>query len=160
MSETIRIRPATRADAPAMADLLNAIIARGGTTAHRSPFSAERMAQDYIEPERKVSCVVAERGGQILGFQALEWSDPDWTGPNPLPADWAFIATFVAIEAQGQGIGSRLFAATRTAARQAGVTGIDATIRRENAGGLAYYSRMGFADYWSDEAVIAKWRAP
>lgn len=160
MSGAIRIRPATRADAPAMTDLLNAIIARGGTTAHRTPFSAERMTRDYIEQERKVSCVVAERGGRILGFQALEWADPDWTGPNPLPADWAFIATFVAIDAQGHGIGTRLFAATRAAARQAGVKAIDATIRRENAGGLAYYGRMGFADYWSDETVIAKARAP
>lgn len=160
MSEVIHVRPATRADAPAMAALLNAIIARGGTTAHRTPFSAERITQDYIGPERKVSCVVAERDGRILGFQALAWADPDWTGPNPLPADWAFIATFVAIDAQGQGIGARLFDATRAAARQAGVKAIDATIRRENAGGLAYYSRMGFTDHWSDETVIAKARAP
>lgn len=160
MTGEIIVRPATRADAPAMAELLNAIIARGGTTAHRTPFDAERMVLHYIEPERAVSCVVAERDGKILGFQALEWSDPDWTGPNPLPADWAFIATFVAIEAQGQGIGSRLFAATRAAARQAGVRGIDATIRRENAGGLGYYGRMGFQDYWSDANVIAKKLAP
>ncbi len=37
---------------------------------------------------------------------------------------------------------------------------IDATIRRENAGGLAYYSRQGFVDYWSDDTVIAKRRTP
>lgn len=160
MATGIIIRPARPADAPAMAGLLNAIIARGGTTAYREPFSEERMRADYVEADRGISTVVADRDGTILGFQALHWPDPDWTGANPLPADWAYIATYVAIGAQGQGIGARLFAATREAARAAGVRMIDATIRRENAGGLAYYSRMGFADYWSDEAVIARSRAP
>jgi len=143
-----------------MTALLNAIIARGGTTAHRDPFDVDRMTADVIAPARGIACHVAERDGAIVGFQALEWSDPDWTGANPLPADWAFIATFVAIGMQGTGIGALLFAATRRAALSAGVRMIDATIRRENRGGLAYYSRMGFEDYWSDAEVIAKKRAP
>ncbi|MDP3547900.1 MAG: GNAT family N-acetyltransferase [Phreatobacter sp.] len=143
-----------------MTALLNAIIARGGTTAHREPFDVDRMIADYIAPARGIACHVAEQDGVILGFQALEWTDPDWAGANPLPADWALVATFVAIGAQGGGVGSRLFAATREAARAAGVRMIDATIRRENRGGLAYYSRMGFEDYWSDAGVIAKKRAP
>ncbi|WP_439574199.1 GNAT family N-acetyltransferase [Phreatobacter sp.] len=160
MAADVIIRPAGPADAPAMADLLNAIIARGGTTAHRTPFSAERMVAHYVAPPRAISCMVAEADGRILGFQPLEWCDPDWTGPHPLPADWAVIATFVAIGTQGQGIGARLFAATRQSAKKAGVKAIDATIRRENAGGLAFYSRMGFQDSWSDATVVAKLRAP
>jgi L-amino acid N-acyltransferase YncA len=159
MTDDLLIRPAEIRDAPAMTDLLNAIIARGGTTAHRRPFDTDGMIAHYISPSRAISCHVAERGGTILGFQALEWTDPDWSGANPLPADWAVIATFVAIGAQGGGIGGRLFAATHAAARQAGVAVIDATIRRENRGGLAYYARMGFDDYWSDEQVIARKRA-
>lgn len=139
-----------------MAELLNAIIARGGTTAYREPFTDERMRADYVEAALGISSVVAERDGSILGFQALHWPDPGWTGANPLPAGWAYIATFVAIGMQGHGIGTRLFAATRAAARAAGVRAIDATIRRENAGGLAYYSRMGFEDYRSDDVVIAR----
>lgn len=160
MTGPIVIRPAEAADAPAMADLLNAIIARGGTTAHCDAFDVDRMISLYVAPPRLIACHVAERGGAILGFQALEWTDPDWTGANPLPADWALVATFVAVGTQGQGIGSRLFAATREAARKAGVRMIDATIRRQNSGGLAYYGRMGFEDYWSDAEVVAKRRAP
>ncbi len=156
MSEDIVIRSADPADAAAMASLLNAIIAKGGTTAHRQPFNEERMISHYVSPERGISCMVADAGGTILGFQALEWCDPDWKGANPHPADWAVIATFVAIDGQGRGVGARLFAATRTAARKAGVSTIDATIRRENVGGLAYYGGLGFADYWSDDKVIAK----
>jgi L-amino acid N-acyltransferase YncA len=159
MTDDLLIRPAEIRDAAAMADLLNAIIAEGGTTAHRDPFDVDRMIGDYIAPPRAIACHVAERAGAVLGFQALEWTDPAWSGANPLPADWALVATFVAIGTQGQGIGSRLFAATLVAARAAGAAAIDATIRRENRGGLAYYSRMGFVDYWSDGEVIAKKRA-
>lgn len=117
MTGELVIRPAKPPDARAMVDLLNAIIARGGTTAHREPFDVDRMIADYIAPARGIACHVAERNGGILGFQALEWTDPDWAGANPLPADWALVATFVAIGAQGGGVGSRLFAATREAAR-------------------------------------------
>ena len=160
MADDIRIRLAAIADAGSMVDLLNAIIARGGTTAHRTPFDRDRMIAEYIAPPRGIACHVAERNGVILGFQALEWTDPGWVGANPLPADWALVATFVAIEGHGTGIGRRLFEATRQAAKAAGVAMIDATIRRENAGGLVYYSRQGFVDYWSDDTVIAKRRTP
>lgn len=154
------IRPATPRDAAAMADLLNAIIHRGGTTAHRTPFDTDRMIAHHIDVPGGICCHVAEVNGVVLGFQALAWCDPDWKGANPRPAGWAFIATFVAIGRQKSGIGSRLFAATRNAARAAGVQMIDATIRRENAGGLAYYARMGFEDDLSDAELVAKTRAP
>ena len=159
MTDTLLIRPAEARDAAAMVALLNAIIAKGGTTAHRTPFDVAGMIGLYISPPRAIACHVAERDGAILGFQALEWADPSWAGANPLPADWALIATFVSVEAQGAGVGGRLFAASLAAAQAAGAVAIDATIRRENRGGLAYYSRMGFVDYWSYDEVIAKKRA-
>jgi L-amino acid N-acyltransferase YncA len=156
VSEDIVIRRATEADAAEMAALLNAIIRKGGTTAHRNPFSEERMISHYVAAERGISCVVADARGVILGFQALEWCDPDWAKANPLPAEWAVIATFVADGAQGRGVGGRLFVETLAAARKAEVTAIDATIRWENAGGLAYYGGLGFADYRSDAHAISK----
>ncbi len=156
MGQEIVVRRAVEADAPAMAELLNAIIAKGGTTAHRTPFTTDRMVRHYVAAERGISCTVAEADGEILGFQALAWPDPNWTGANPLPGGWATIATFVAIGAQGRGVGGRLFAATKAAARAAGATTIDATIRRENAGGQAYYGGLGFWEYWSDDTVIAR----
>jgi ribosomal protein S18 acetylase RimI-like enzyme len=45
------------------------------------------------------------------------------------------------------GVGSALFEETKKAARAAGVRTIDATIRADNTGGLAFYTRMGFVDY-------------
>lgn len=143
----IKLRPATPADAGALAALLNQIIKKGGTTAHLNPFDAPRMLNHYIAPPLAISCTVAEVSGTIAGFQALEWSDPNWPGPDSLPADWALIASFVDADFQGRGIGNALFTKTLAAAHSAGVRYIDATIRADNQGGLAFYTSRGFTDY-------------
>jgi len=139
-----------------MAELLNALIARGGSTAYRQPFDADRLAATFIAPERGICCFCAENGGAVVGFQSLEWVDPDWPGPDRLPADWAIISTYVALGRHGQGIGRRLFGATIGTARAAGVRHIDATIRRENSFGLGYYAGIGFRDYRAGEETVSK----
>ncbi len=149
-------RPAHHPDAEAMCQLLNAIILEGGTTAHGEPFSEEKMIEAYIEAKLGIACTVAAEGDSILGFQSLEWCDPNWTGDHALPSDWTVIATYVAQAAHGRGIGRLLFAETIKAAEAANVKTIDATIRHENAGGLAYYSRMGFVDYRQYDEACAK----
>ena len=141
------LRPATEADALAMADLLNRIIEAGGTTAHQSRFDDARMLSHYIAPPLAISCFVAELKDEVIGFQALERADPDWQGEGKLPDDWAVIATFVGEGHRGLGVGRGLFAFTLEAARAAEVVAIDATIRADNALGLAYYAQMGFADH-------------
>ncbi len=140
-------RAATDEDVTGMCALLNDIIEIGGTTAHQKPFDAARMQRHYLSPPRRISCVVAENQSLILGFQCLEWSDPDWSGPDKLPADWAIIASFVSPGLQGHGLGQGLFSMTRRAAKAAGVTAIDSTIRADNLAGLAYYTGLGFTDY-------------
>ncbi|RQP12437.1 MAG: N-acetyltransferase [Microbacteriaceae bacterium] len=150
------VRPARADDAEPMAHLLDELIAIGGTTSHREPFDARRIRETFIEVPRGVSCFVALVGGEVAGFQALEWSDPEWTGEHPLPADWAFISTYVSAAHHRRGIGQALFARTAEAARRAGVTAIDATIRRENTGGLAFYASLGFRDYRGDAETVSK----
>ena len=137
------LRPATPADAPAMAELLNAIIAIGGTTAHQHPFTADRMVVHYIGGPSVLSCILAEEAGRLLGFQGLE----RWEG---LPDGWADIGTFVAPGLQRGGVGAALMAATLAAARQAGIATINATIRADNAPGLGFYARHGFRDHATD----------
>ncbi|MGZ9809166.1 N-acetyltransferase family protein [Pseudoroseicyclus sp. H15] len=141
---TVKIRPARPADAAGMAAVINPIIARGGTTAHQAPFDEARMLRHYLEPSLGISCSVAEEDGTIRGFQSLVW--PDSEG-DPFPEGWAIIASFVAEGQAGKGIGRKLFEATLAAARAADVQTIDATIRADNSGGLAYYSALGFEDY-------------
>jgi GNAT superfamily N-acetyltransferase len=139
-----------------MAALINAIIERGGTTAFRTPFDAAKIRATFIAPPLGIACTVAADGPALLGFQALEWCDPDWPGEDRLPADWAVVATYVAPGRQGRGVGRALFAVTREAARRAEVRAIDATIRRENAGGLAYYGAMGFVPYREASDAVSK----
>lgn len=127
-----------------MADLINAIIAIGGTTAYEEPFDAAQMDAAYISLPQLVSCFVAEADGEIVGFQGLMRSfDPD----DPLPDDWATIGTFARVGLQRCGVGAALFARTVEASRAADIAVIDATIRADNTGGLAFYARRGFVDY-------------
>ncbi len=137
-------RPAVPADAQQLCDMLNEIIAIGGTTAHQRSFDAERMLHHYIAPDRHISTIVAENDGQVVGFQMLAWPDPDIA---PMPDGWGFVASFVRVGMTGIGIGKALFAATTAAAQAAGCTHIDATIRADNTSGLRYYAGLGFTDY-------------
>ena len=63
------------------------------------------------------------------------------------PMTGASIGTFTEVGLVKRGVGAALFARTVEAARAAGVRTIDATIRADNAGGIAFYSRLGFQDY-------------
>ena len=137
----LTVRPVTDDDAPALAELLNAIIARGGTTALQEPFTPERLAQAYLTGPDVICCFVAvDAAGQLQGFQTL--------GRYPgLPDDVGNIGTFTRVGGVQRGVGTALFAATRDEARRQGLAALNATIRADNAGGLAFYSRMGFRDH-------------
>lgn len=153
---TPTIRPARREDAAAMVEMLNAIIARGGTTAHKRPFDEARMREHYLCGDGVISCMVAVENGTILGFQSLCRPDPDYPGEDALGPGWGLIASFVALGQQGRGIGHLLFAATREAARSAGIEQIDATIRRENTGGQAFYASLGFVPDRETAETVSK----
>lgn len=143
------VRPATPADAPQIVDLLQGVVDQGGTTAFEG-----RVPDDFLAPilegeMPRAACHVAEEAGEILGFQ---YFDPHRDGPESL----ALIATFARVGGTQKGIGSALFKATKRAAIAFGYEAIDATIRADNTGGLAYYARMGFEDHHVTPAVPLK----
>ncbi|HEV7661434.1 MAG TPA: GNAT family N-acetyltransferase [Allosphingosinicella sp.] len=145
---SLEIRPATSADAPELAELLNGIIARGGTTALQQAFTPERLDEIYLTGRDVLSCVVAvdRESGRLEGFQTL-------IREAYLPADWGDIGTFTRVGGAQQGVGSALFAATCERARALGIAAMNAQIRADNEGGLAFYGKMGFQDYQVDRAV-------
>ena len=148
-SETkIRIRPAMASDAAPLCAILNAIIEIGGTTAFEIPLNAERFGDYFLDGDGFLACLVAEdlASGAPLGFQSLS-RDPD------LPENWADIATFAQRAPRIPGVGTALFAQTRIEARALALTAINAVIRADNRGGLAYYDRMGFTTYRIAEAI-------
>jgi len=151
MALGLDVRPVRDADAAELAQLLNAIIARGGTTALEEPFTGPSLAQAYLTGPDVICCFVAadRASGELAGFQTLGRE-------AHLPHDVGDIATFARVGGTQRGVGTALFAATRAAARAAGLSAINATIRADNTGGLAFYGRMGFVDHAVTRAVPLK----
>ena len=146
---TIAVRDVRASDAPELADLFNAIIARGGTTAFEKPFTADGLRDGYLMGARTISCVVAvdDTTGRLEGFQMLgDFGDPMAAGTGD-------IGTFVRIDGKQRGVGRALFAATCANARAAGVGMLNASIRADNIGGLTFYTKLGFVDHAIRPAV-------
>lgn len=137
----INVRCAIPLDAPSMARLLNEIIKEGGTTAMTRQVAGKDIADWMNENDGQSAWHVAlNESEEVVGFQ--------WIAPaGYLPVEAVEIATFVQIGQTGLGIGSKLFDATRAAAKTIGYKWINANIRADNEGGLIYYQSRGFIDY-------------
>lgn len=137
----IQVLRAGRLHGAGMAEILNEIIDQGGTTALTEHVTASQL-NDRIAGggDKSVWHVAEDADGQVMGFQWIEPADY-------LPPEAAEIATFARIGYTGHGVGSALFRATETAARKVGYAWINANIRADNFGGLAYYQSRGFEDY-------------
>ncbi|WP_372610219.1 GNAT family N-acetyltransferase [Aquicoccus sp.] len=143
----IHIRHASPLDTRAMADLLNTIIKNGGATAISGPVAPEILSE-WIENDgpRGAWHVAEDDHGALLGFQ--------WIGPHrDLPPQACDIATFTRIDQARLGVGSKLFDATKRAARDLDYGWINAAIRADNAGGLAYYQSRGFEPWGRREGI-------
>lgn len=137
----ITVRRAGDLDARNMAELLNEIIRIGGTTALTEDVTAQTLKEWFRQtPDQSVWHVAEDDAGTLLGFQYIR--------PNAaLPPEACAIATFVRVGQTGLGVGSKLFAETRKAAKNMGYVWIDATIRADNESGLTYYQSRGFENY-------------
>lgn len=136
----IDVRRAAPLDARDMAELLSEIVAIGGTTALTDAVTPQDML-GWMERDPCSIWHVAERAdGAIVGFQ--------WIDPHPdHGAKVGQIATFAKAGQTGLGIGSKLFEATKQAARASGYAWINAEIRADNESGLIYYQSRGFEDW-------------
>ena len=137
----ITVRRAGDLDARAMAELLTEIIRKGGTTAYTQDVSRGNILEWFRQaPDRSAWHVAEDDKGALLGFQFIE--------PHPdLPPEACDIATFVMLGQTKLGIGSKLFEASHKTALYLGYRWMNATIRTDNAGGLAYYQSRGFEPY-------------
>lgn len=133
------IRSAAPEDDEAIAAVLNAVIAVGGTTAHEVPKSPAKVRSEYIDGPDVLSSVVAEAGARVVGWQSVK----HWQGD-------AHIGSFVHPGLQAKGAGVRMFALTCQILRAKGVREIVASIRADNVPGLAYCARIGFVDFAHD----------
>lgn len=142
----IHIRRAGAGDCSAIADLLNEVIAEGGTTAMTTPVTAEDIRTNMNRDPRGIWHLAEDDDGTLMGYQFVDQWDQN-------EHDIAIIATFARVGRTGLGIGSALFEASRKAAVTAGFKMIEAEIRADNTGGLAYYQSRGFEDHHRIEGV-------
>jgi L-amino acid N-acyltransferase YncA len=136
----LTIRKATADDAQELSGLLNEIIEAGGTTALEAPLSPDQLADWFITGEFALTCHVAQAGSGLAGFQFLNLYENR-------PEGWADIGTFARRSPKIPGVGTALFSATVSVAKERNIDFINATIRADNGGGLAYYEKMGFRTY-------------
>lgn len=138
----ILIRRARISDAQGMIDVFNPIIRAGGTTAIEDEYSldAQRAFLQAIGPREACHIAFDQKISAIVGFQSHATHEQ-------LPDDIADIATFVRADQKGRGIGRLLSEATFVTAHKDGYSAINATIRADNFGGLAFYTRIGFRDH-------------
>jgi GNAT superfamily N-acetyltransferase len=148
----VLIREATPADADAMSDVLEELIA-AGKRARAGDMDFVR--SHYLEHPHRLHCFVAvDDGGKIVGFQSLKRAEHG--NPYDTPTGWGIIGTHVRPSAARTGIGSRLFQATAAAAREAGLPMIEAYIGEDNSAALAYYEALGFSTSRRADRAICK----
>jgi phosphinothricin acetyltransferase len=132
----VTVRPATAADAPAIARIYNeGIEDRVATfeTRLRQPSDVAR----WVGGRHPV--LVAERDGAIVGFGAtFEYR------PRECYAGVAETSLYVARAARGSGVGRALLDRLADAAREAGFWKLVSRVFPENAASLALLDRTGF----------------
>ena len=150
-SEVMNIRQARPSDAPAMSAMLKELVAVGKRT---SPADEDFVRRTYIDDPDRLSCALAEDDSGLLGFQSLKYAEAG--NPYGTPPGWGIIGTHVAPHAARRRVGARLFETTRQAAREAGLTRIEAFIGATNEAALAYYEKMGFRTSRLAEGAVVK----
>jgi RimJ/RimL family protein N-acetyltransferase len=146
------IRTAIPDDAMPMSRVLLDIIAMTGRTRPHDPAFT---LSHYIAAPDGIRCSVAvDDDGTVLGFQSLKRAVPG--NRYDVPEGWGIIGTHIGPRAHRRGVGKALFAVSRQAALEAGLTRIDATIAADNPMGLHYYEAMGFRTWRQGDGIVQK----
>jgi GNAT superfamily N-acetyltransferase len=148
----VLIREAVSTDAAAMSDVLEELVAAGKRSRAADPGFA---LSHYIDHPHRLHCFAAlDERGRMLGFQSLKVAREG--NPYETPLGWGIIGTHVRPSAARMGVGSRLFAATLQAAREARLPAIEAYIGEQNGAALAYYETLGFRTYRRSDGIVCK----
>ncbi len=150
-ADAVQIRPATPADAAALADLAAATFA--------DTFGAENTAEDLAaflaatySPARQrdeiedpaMTTLVADDGGTLVGFAQLRHGDDAPAGLDPA-ATVELQRLYVTRAWHGRGLAQRLMAAVEDAARARRAHAMWLGVWERNARAIAYYRKTGFA---------------
>ncbi len=134
------LRDATPSDLPAVFAVYDEQVLRGTATFEtevKSP--AERLAWFEAHPRGRYPVLVAEEGGEVLGWARLApWS------PRAAYARTAEDSVYVRADARGRGTGRALLDALIGRARAAGIAVLVARIAEGNPASLRLHEAAGF----------------
>ena len=135
------IRPSRDQDVEAITAIYAHHVLHGTGTFETEPPSATDMAARRADVlSKKLPYLVAERDGELLGFAYCNWFKP-----RPAYRFSAEDSIYLANDARGQGLGSKLLDALSQAAEAVGVRKLIAVIGDSaNAGSIGLHRALGF----------------
>lgn len=137
---TITIRPASRGDVPAIAEIYNEAICTTTATFDTEPKSVEDRTKWFETHGERHPVLVATVDGCVVGWSSIsKWSD------RCAYDDTAETSFYVAAEHRGQGIGRQLKHATIAAARRLGYHSLIARVAEGSDASLHLNRQAGFA---------------
>jgi L-amino acid N-acyltransferase len=139
MASSVRVRPATVSDVPAITEIYNDAVRTTTGTFDTEPRSVEDRTRWFREHGDRHPIFVAEGDDGVLGWGAVSaWSDRrayDGTGE---------VSVYVAARARGRGHGRRLLDTLIASARGRGYHSLLARIADGNEASLRLHTSAGF----------------
>jgi L-amino acid N-acyltransferase YncA len=139
------VRDAVEADLPAITEIYNAWIPTHTITWTETPTTLEeRAAWLTRQREQGLPVLVADEGGEMVGFTAYEY----FRGEGKWPGYRATMELSIHVRGDrwGKGVGRALIEALVERARGAGVHVLVAAIDGENQASVRFHERLGFAE--------------
>jgi phosphinothricin acetyltransferase len=135
------IRPSTLADLPAITAIYGHHVLHGTGTFETTPPTEDDMAARRADVLAKgLPYLVADEGGQLLGFAYCQWFKP-----RPAYRFSAEDSIYLHPDAAGKGVGKQLLAALAAEAEAAGIRKLIAVIGDSaNAGSIGVHRALGF----------------
>lgn len=143
------LREASPGDVPALAALMRSTFS--DTFPHYPPrelaahlaefYSDARTRQGLAHPTRRTW--VADRGGELMGYAVA--GDADLPHPDVTPEAGQLHRLYVHRDAQGRGLGARLFETALAWLAQSGRSPVYIGVWEHNLKAQAFYARYGFA---------------
>jgi diamine N-acetyltransferase len=113
-------------------------------------FSPEKQAEELADP--RMATVVAEAGSELIGYAQLRRGSP----PDCVPgADRLELSRFYVDRPwHGRGVAQALMTATARVATERGAETLWLGVWEQNARGIAFYRKCGFADVGTQTFVL------
>lgn len=136
---SIKIRPVTPQDAAAIAAIYNEYVLKTDISFETEALSAEEMRGRILDISADFPYLVFEEEGRVLGYcYAHAWKE------RAAYSRTLETTIYLAPEAQGRGIGTRLMGRLIEACREGGFHALVACITGGNEPSIALHRRLGF----------------